>query len=135
MSRIMFIQGWIFMGKSGVFFVLITLFSLFMSNLFLQNKKFYSRKKEGSEESWYQIIIYVQRNHGYFLAFYFSKASIFVQVSDLWLVSISSWLFTDPCAWTGPTATPSHGSVFYSYCNIYHTLMLFIKLSFFPSRP
>ena len=115
-----------------------------MTNLFSQNKKKVFKKGRSEENTLncYQIIIHVQREYGYFflgggifLPLYFSIVSKAAHLSDLGLAFIiSSWLFTDHYAWMGPIAVPSPGSVFHLYCNIYHTLMRLIKLSFFAAR-
>ena len=122
-------------------FYFILFFSLhflkvFMSNKFSQNKERYSIKQDLKKIHWVVIkIILLRQSMGIFLPLYFSIVYKVAHLSDLGLALImSSWLFIVLFARMGPTDTPSPGSVFQPYCDIYQLLMWLLKLSSFPAR-
>lgn len=121
MSGIMLTEGWIFIGGGfsfTLFFWLYLLKYLWVTCFHKTKQKNYLRKKN-QKKVHQAVIIYIQRDCGYFLTLYFAIVSKVAHLPDDSIVIVtSSWLFTDPRAWMGPTATPSHGSVLYAYCNI-----------------
>ena len=118
-----------------LFFHFIFLKYLWVTNFHKTKKGIRSRKIWRKYTELWSKLFCSGRVWVFFLPLYFSIVYKVAHLSDLGLALImSSWLFIVLFARMGPTDTPSPGSVFQPYCDIYQLLMWLLKLSSFPAR-